>query len=792
MTIRKAKKIAFISSFLPRKCGIATFTGDLINNMKNAAQGGLEPLVVALCADSSLEYKDPVKFEIRQHVRLDYQCAADYLNFSQVDLISVQHEFGLFGGDAGSYLTLLLRRVKAPIITTLHTVLNNPADDYRKSLIDVCHCSYKVITMNERGVDMLRDIYHIPDEKVELIPHGIPDLPFVDSNSYKHQFGLEGRRTILTFGLLNKNKGIEIMLKALPAIIKAEPSVMYIILGMTHPNVLKDDGESYRFSLQQMATDLGLKEHVVFYNRFVNDEELHNFLCATDIYVTPYLSYEQLTSGTLSFAVGTGKAVVSTPYWAAEELLSQGRGKLVPFGDHNKMASEVIKILQDDLTFHSLRRRAYDYGRIRTWPLIGKLYWERFSRMEVPPLITVKSTSTPAEAIAKIDLPDPSLDHIIRLTDDTGLYQHARYTIPHREHGYCTDDNARAAILMVRYYVQYPEPHTLQMLDTYLSFILDAQTRDGSIRNFMHFHRSWMESESVNDAFGRVLWALGTVMALPPSPSYVSIMKECFDRSIHLIERQYPRGMAYSIIGMGEYLKQFSGDSEIKRQLEQTADGLVRQYEENRYDNWEWFEDALTYDNGILPHALFVAGMTLEQPRYLEIAKKTCDFLIHQIQRNGHFCFIGSDGWYERNGRRAFFDQQPIDVASTVMMLKAAYEVTHEIRYLVLQRKAFDWFLGDNDLRIPIYESRTKGCYDGLTPDGANINQGAESTLSFLLSLLDVIDSYTVLDKHHPQAEDPAPAKGKTSIPNLTSHPQPIVDVPVKANTIQKQAQEYS
>jgi len=326
------KKVAFISSFLPRKCGIATFTSDLIINTATAARDEFEPLVVAMRSDNELKYNDPVKFEIRQNVKSDYICAADYINFSHVDLISVQHEFGLFGGDAGSYLSLLLDRLKAPTITTLHTVLDEPDPAYYKSLVDVCNASYKVITMNELGVDMLRDIYGISGKKVQLIAHGIPDLPFVDSNYYKHKFGMEGRRTILTFGLLSKKKGIEVLLKALPVIIKADPSVLYIVLGMTHPTILKNDGESYRFSLQRIVKELGLKEHVIFHNRFVSDGELHNFLCAADIYVTPYLSREQLTSGTLSFAVGTGKAVVSTPYWAAMELLSEGRGKLVSSG----------------------------------------------------------------------------------------------------------------------------------------------------------------------------------------------------------------------------------------------------------------------------------------------------------------------------------------------------------------------------------------------------------------------------------------------------------------------------
>ncbi len=745
MTKSSTKKVAFISSFKPRKCGIATFTSDLIENAGLAVNGEFEPLVVAMRSEDE-KYNDPVKFEIRQNVKSDYICAADYINFSHVDVVSVQHEFGLFGGDAGSYLSLLLNRLKAPVITTLHTVLNDPSPAYHKSLVDVCNASYKVITMNERGVDMLRSIYGISGRKVQLIAHGIPDLPFVDNNYYKHKFDIENRRTILTFGLLNKNKGIEVMLKAMPAIIEAEPTVLYIVLGMTHPAVLKHEGESYRFRLQRMVKELGCTEHVIFHNRFVNDEELHNFLCAADIYVTPYLNREQLTSGTLSFAVGTGKAVVSTPYWAAVELLANGRGKLVQFGDSKQMAESIVEILQDDSLFYSLRRKAYDYGRSRTWSKIGQIYWKLFNAKRMPVRITTKAALSVAEPVSSIEVPEPSLAHLKRLTDDTGLCQHAKFTVPNREYGYCTDDNARAVIAMTKYYAQYPEPEALHLFNIYLSFIIHSQNSDGSVRNFMNFDRSWWGNEPVNDALGRVLWAFGTVMAKPPSSSYLSVIKDCFDKSAGYVEKLHPRGMAYSILGMSDYLKQFPGASDIKRQLEIAADGLVTQYDENRFPDWQWFEDTLTYDNAVLPYALFIAG-TILGDKYLEVAEKTCEFLLANTFNDSYFSFVGCKGWYERGKTKATFDQQPIETVSTVMMLRAAYDATQNRRFLTLQRKAFDWFLGENDLHIPIYDFRTKGCNDGLAQGGVNGNQGAESTLSFLMSLLAIVESYTAVDK---------------------------------------------
>jgi glycosyltransferase involved in cell wall biosynthesis len=740
------KRVVFIASFPPRRCGIATFTCDLIKSTAAASAGEFEPLVVTMRADNSLRYNDPVKFEIRQNVRSDYISAADYINFSHVDMVSVQHEFGLFGGEAGSYLSLLLRRLNPPIITTVHTVLNDPTPEYYRAMVDICDCSYKIVTMNERGVTMLQDIYSIPSERIHLIPHGIPDLPFVDSNYYKGKFGLEKRKTILTFGLIGKNKGIEVMLRAMPQIIAAEPQVVYIVLGMTHPSVLRHDGESYRFSLQKLVRELGLQNHVIFHNRFVDDEELHNFLCAADIYVTPYLGREQLTSGTLAFAVGTGKAVVSTPYWAAEELLADGRGKLAPFGDSQALAREIIGILQNEGLYYSLRRKAYEYGRSRTWPRIGQSYWDLFRETHLPvPVISMGGLAS-VDGFSHIELPEPALDHLIRLTDDTGLFQHAKFTVAHRAHGYSTDDNARGAIAMARYFAQYPDPQALRLLDTYLSFVMHAQNLDGTFRNFLHFDRQWCTDEPPHDGLGRTLWALGAIMANPPSPAYLSTVKDYFDRSVGHVQGQAARGMAYSILGMCDYLRLFPGASDIKRQLELAADYLVALRRQRRCPDWDWFEDILTYDNAVLPHALFAASMALDNSRYAEAALRTADFLLESTFDGDHFSFIGCRGWYPRGEARAVFDQQPIDAAATVLMLRAAYDVTRDAKFLALQRTAFDWFLGTNDLRLPLYDFRTKGCADGLMPGGVNGNQGAESMVSFLLSLLTVLESYSVAD----------------------------------------------
>ncbi len=777
------KKIAFVSSYPPRKCGIATFTNDLISSISSAGRENFEPLIVAMQAGDQ-SYNEPVKFEIRQDIKNDYICAADYINFSHVDLVSIQHEFGLFGGDAGSYLNLLIERINAPVITTLHTVLEVPEPAYHKSTAAVCNGSNKVIVMNERGIRMLRDIYGIAENKIELIPHGIPDIPFVDSSYYKHKFGIEGRKTILTFGLLNKNKGIETMIRAMPAIIKTEPTVLYIVLGMTHPQVLKYDGESYRFSLQRLTEELGCSDHIMFVNRFVSDEELHNFLCAADVYTTPYQNVEQLTSGTLSFAVGAGKAVVSTPYWAAEELLADGRGRLVKFADPAKLAEAIVEIFKNDSLYYSLRRKAYDYGRSRIWPQIGQEYWRMFGAIERP--IYSKTELSPAcgrsiKAKSSIELPEPSLIHIRRLTDDTGIFQHASFIIPERKNGYCTDDNARAVMAMTKYYTQYADPQALRLLETYLAFVMHSQNKDGLVRNLMRFDRTWAADEALNDAHGRVLWAYGVVLANPPASSLIPVLKDCFDNSAQHITPGLPgHGLAYSILGMADYLKQFPGASEIKRKMEFAAEKLVSLYKQNCTDNWQWFDNKLVYDNAVFPYALFVAGQVLGS-KYTEIADKTCRFLLSQIYNGSRFSFIGSEGWFPKGGKKAKFDQQPIEVATTVMMLKAAFEASGDSHFLKLQKKAFDWFLGENDLGLAVYDFKTQGCRDGLMECGVNENEGAESILSFLLSLLTISENYTPPDKL--KNDRSVSAKAQTAKPSGGTEKEmlfPIIDLPPK------------
>ncbi|MDQ6958042.1 MAG: glycosyltransferase family 4 protein [Mariprofundaceae bacterium] len=731
-------KIAFISSWLPRRCGIATFTSDLLEHAKQAAKGRMQPCVIAMEASEAPHYSDEVRCVVHKDRKKDYVAAADYINFSGVHLVSLQHEFGLFGGDAGAYITLLLERLNVPVITTLHTILEHPDKHQRRVLADIADASARVVVMSQRAVAMLRDIYGIAGEKVEFLPHGLPALSFSDSAPFKRELGFQNRKIILTFGLLSRNKGVEWAIRALPDVIRAHPDILYLVLGATHPEVKKAEGEEYRLSLQRLVKDLGLDEHVAFINRFVSDEELHRYLNAADYYLTPYLSREQITSGTLAFALGLGKAVVSTPYWYAEELLADGRGVLVPFRDKEAIATALTDLLGDPAACEAMRRRAFDFGRAMTWPKVGEGYWRLFLAHAPDHLIPVRTAKpAPVARITVADLPELCLDHFLRFTDDTGMLQHAIYTVPNRFHGYCTDDNARALEAMVRLHHQRKDAESLRLLELYLAFLLHARKEDGTFHNFMTFDRRFLAPVQTEDATARTIEALGALIAWPPRSSLAQLARTVFRDAVAVCSFSL-RGRAYEILGLADYLKGFPDDADMRREMGQAADEIMRVFHAAATPGWQWFEDRISYDNAVLPHALFIASLVLKNDDYRTVAVDTCSFLVNETYTGDHFSFVGCDGWYPKDGEKARFDQQPIDAAAMVRMLRAAFDATDDTRYLELKRKAFNWFLGENDGHTTLFDFASKGCFDGLTPDGVNANQGAESLLSYTLAHLSI------------------------------------------------------
>src|SRR5512141_736513 len=737
------KRIAFIGNYSPRQCGIATFTTDLCEAIADEYKGTACIALPVNDTEDGYEYPARVRFELTEKDIESYRRAADFLNINNVDMVSLQHEYGIFGGRAGSYILTLLRELRMPVVTTLHTILKEPNPDQRRVLEEIVSLSDRVVVMSERGVEFLKSVYHVPHEKIVLIPHGIPDIPFVDSSFNKDLFGAEGKTVLLSFGLLSPNKGIENVISALPAILEKHPNVVYIIVGATHPHVIQNEGETYRLSLQRLAHEKGVEANVIFYNRFVSLDELVQFISAADIYITPYLDAAQSTSGTLAYTLGAGKAVISTPYWYAEEMLADERGALVPFSDPQALAEQVIDLLDNESKRHAMRKRAYLYGRDMIWPQVARRYMKTFERARAEHRYhaAAEFAVKPLDQRAA-ELPPLKLDHLHHLTDETGILQHAIFTIPNYREGYTTDDNARA--LMVSALLEAVGSTEASDLATrYLTFTwyaFNSATR--RFRNFMEYQRNWLEESGSDDSHGRALWALGTVLGRSDNPSLHNMAGRVFQQSLlAILETTSPRAWAFALIGIHEYLGRFAGDSRVSQVQEELAGRLLVLYQNNRAAGWNWFENKLTYCNAALSHAMLLCGESIPNPEMTEVGLESLRWLAdlqHADIDGKHFVPIGSNGFYHRGGERARFDQQPVEAQAMVSACLEAYRITQDKHWHREARRAFEWFLGRNDLNLQVYDPTTGGCRDGLHSDRPNENQGAESTLAFLQSLLEL------------------------------------------------------
>ena len=737
------EKIAFIGNYLPRRCGIATFTTDLLRSVQNVSPNCDCWAVAINDISQGYNYPQEVRFEINQNKIQDYHLAAEFLNINKVDVVCLQHEYGIFGGKEGNYILMTLRNLHVPIVTTLHTILDEPNKDQLFILREICRISSKVVVMSKRAKNMLESIYSVSRSKVIIIPHGIPDIPFIDPNFYKDQFGVEGRRVMLTFGLLSPNKGIEYMIDALPDIVKHYPDIVYIILGVTHPNVKKVYGEEYRHTLQRKAQRNGVEKNVIFYNRFVNIKELTEFLGSADIYVTPYLSEKQIVSGTLAYAMGAGKAIISTPYWYAEEMLAEDRGRIVPFKDPDALSKEIIELFNNDIERHAIRKRAYKYSRMMVWKEVAKLYRDLFIEIKKEqykkPIIVREFQSSYNSLKA---LPELNLSHIKNLTDDTGIIQHAKYVIPNRNHGYCTDDNARALIITILADKMLAEDETLHNLKfTYLAYLEHAfNDETGRFRNFMSYDRQWLEDVGSEDSHGRALWALGVTLNSIDSESVTAMILNLFNRALPAVgDFKSLRGLAYSLIGITMYLNRFDGDSNAKRFRDTIAEFIYKRYLENSELSWRWFEDICTYANPRIPQSLIYAGYQMGRDDMVNAGIDSLKWLLEiQKDQNGYFIPIGNQGWFKKGGEKARFDQQPIEAASMIDAITTVFAITGDKQWKEEAINVFEWFLGKNDLHSSLYDYTTGGCRDGIQADGVNMNQGAESTISWLLALLKI------------------------------------------------------
>lgn len=737
------RKAAFVGDYLPRLCGIATFTKDILTSVAARFPQVQCFAVPVNDVKEGYDYPREVRFEISEQNLASYRRAADFLGLNDVDVLCVQHEYGIYGGTAGGHLLALLREVDMPVVTTLHTVLKDPDRDQRRVMRELLQLSTRVVVMTRKGEELVRAVYKTPAGKIDVIPHGIPETAFADPASYKDRFGFEGKKVLLTFGLLSPNKGIEVMLDALPKIVAEHPDAVYIVLGATHPHLLRESGESYRLSLELRAEKNGVTKNVVFYNRFVEPAELEEFIGAADVYVTPYLNEAQITSGTLAQSFGSGKAVVSTPYWHAVELLSEGRGVLVPFSDPGALAREVSALLADDARRDAMRKAAYAAGREMAWGRVAGAYMGAFERARderaglARKRVTVKTLDK-----QKTGLPELKLDHLYRMTDSTGLFQHAIVAVPNFSTGYCTDDNARALVLTVLLEeLGEDSPRLLGAATTYAAFLQHAfDPKERRFRNLMGFNRDWAQEPVSEDCCGRALLALGTCVGRSRNPGFQALAGHIFTAALApATSFSSPRAWALALMGANEYLRRLDGDRRVSQVRDALTDLLAGLYDRTAGPGWPWFEDSVTYMNAGLPHSLILSGQATGRAEVRELGLKTLRWLTEvQTAEGGYLRPIGSNGFYKRGGARAKFDQQPIEAQKMVSACLEAYRCTGDEFWFGQARRAFDWFLGRNDLGLSLYDPVTGGCRDGLHVDRVNQNQGAESTLAFLVSLAEM------------------------------------------------------
>ena len=750
------QRVAFIGNHLPRRCGIATFTHDL-HRAISMTRPDLETCVVAMTNPGcSYDYPPAVRFQIREEVIDEYAQGAELLNNAGFDVVSLQHEYGIFGGQAGANIVDLLSRLEMPVVTTLHTVLAKPTPiqhDVTRRIIDA---SAKIVIMSETARELLRSVHDVPAHKIDVIPHGIPDFPFLEPHHAKVEFGFEEKKIILTFGLLSPNKGIEIMLDAMPSIVKSCPNAVYVILGATHPNLVRDQGEAYRDSLIARVRELGIGDCVVFFNQFVDQATLLNFISMCDVYVTPYLNEAQMTSGTLAYSFGLGKAVVSTPYWHAKELLSDGRGILVPFGDAKALSTEISGLLTNDVRRQAMRKRAYAASRPMTWVQTAKRYLAVF---EIARENVRRGIAPPIDAIVSGSkgpiIPEMRVEHFLSLCDSTGVIQHSVHSVPDRSHGYCVDDNARA-LLFSSTLSKFGE---MQLSETttarFAAFIQHAWNPDTRrFRNFMSYDRRWLEESGSEDSHGRTLWALAECACEDADPSRRRWAAALFKTALPAVETfSSPRAWAFSLLALDAYCTLVGGDLFANRLRRILADRLMSLFSATETNDWIWFEDMLAYDNARLPQALIQTGLTTRTRPYVEVGLRSLRWLMSlQTASSGCFRPIGTKSFGRIHRKPEAFDQQPIEASATISASLAAGRAEDRAEWPAAAMRAFGWFLGENDLQALLIDPDTGRCSDGLHPDRPNENKGAESSLSYLLGLAEIrrFKRTTAIDRMKP------------------------------------------
>ncbi len=736
------RKIAVIGNSLPRRCGIATFTTDLQAALSHSRTDVQTCIVAMTDHGQSYDYPASVALQVRDDHVGDYLRAAEFLNAGGFDVACLQHEFGIFGGDAGGYILELLSRLTMPVVTTLHTVLSTPTADQRAVMEGIVAASARIVVMANKGRELLRSVYAVPDAKIEVIPHGVPDFPFVEPDAAKVKLGFSNRSVILTFGLLSPSKGIEVMIDAMPAILQRRPDAVYVVLGATHPNLVRDQGEAYRESLITRVRELGVEDHVVFLDQFVDQVTLLEFIAMCDVYVTPYLNEAQMTSGTLAYSFGLGKPVVSTPYWHARELLADGQGVLVPFGSAAAIGDAIAQLLTDHPRRRAMRERAYAASRSMTWQRTAERYLAAFeTAVQGHGLKLIARSETEPVVAHGGAAPAMQTAYFLSMCDDTGLFQHAVHSVPDRLHGYCVDDNARALLLACALNQPGERPLPDVLTVRFASFVQHAWNPDtGRFRNFMGFNRTWLEDKGSEDSHGRTLWALGACARDDASPSRRRWASDLFALALPVVESfRSPRALAFTLLGLDAYCDAAPDDHRARAIRRSLADRLMSGLIQVETPDWVWFEQGLAYDNARLPQALILTGLATRTPAYVAAGLRTLRWLMtRQTAPGGHFRPVGTAGFGELLKPPRAFDQQPVEATATIAACLAAFRADDANGWRTIATKVFAWFLGLNDLAVALVDPKTGSCRDGLHPDRANENCGAESVVCYLLALAEI------------------------------------------------------
>jgi glycosyltransferase involved in cell wall biosynthesis len=729
----KKMLVVFLATYPPRECGIATFTADLLESFDQLFVPREEAKVMALNTDVLQTYNYPpvVIKQISENNSADYLTAAQELNvWPQVKVVCIQHEFGIFGADYGKNILVFLREIKKPVAITFHTILPAPNETLKELVKDISEHVDRINVMTNTSKNLLVQIYNLPAEKIRIIPHGIHPLTYTDGQAARALLRLNGKRVLSTFGLLARGKGVEYAIAALPKIIATHPDTVYLVIGATHPLVLKNEGEKYRNELIQQAYDLGVQDHVLFYNEYLPTDELLKFLQATEIYLSLSQNPDQAVSGTLTYALGAGRPVVSTPFAQAQEIVTPELGALVKFNDSTSITQAVNDLLSNQEKLAGMSRAAYFRTRGMTWPNVALSYMREF--IELSPELAKKEKNFPAI----------KLQHLRKLTDDFGIYQFAVLDEPDPNWGYTLDDNARALVVVSVHHHIHGGQNNERLAKIYLGFLEQAVKPSGGFKNYFTKERAPDHNrnlvENLDDAESRALWALATVATS-------NLGKNLKKRALTLLNEQCenfaqirsPRAVAFHIKALATWLS-LSDSEKAKKLIIRHADFLLDRFNENATEDWQWFEQSLTYSNSVLPEALLLAYKVTGNYHYFKVGKRALDFLVKHSFQGGICEPIGQSGWFKRGETKKIYDQQPEEVSSLVLALRTMFDLSGDVAYHKKMVQAFDWFLGNNLLHQMVYTQASGGCYDGVGAGQINLNQGAESTISYLLARLAV------------------------------------------------------